>query len=82
MEAGLIALIVLVVILGVGTVVYMLTRKAGSKSRSTIGILHVTCRDSDGEPGLFLALNVPVEEIISEKQVLLDVNVIRQNSQK
>lgn len=75
MEAGLIALIVLAAIgcllLGVNII------KMKSKDVSIQGTLNVDCRDSENGPCLFLALDVPVEEVASKKKVLFDVRIIK-----
>lgn len=75
MEAGLIALIVLAAIicllLGVNIV------RSTSKADSVHGTLNVDCRDSENGPCLFLALDVPIEEVTSKKQVLFDVRIIK-----
>ena len=75
MEAGLIALIVLAAIicllLGVNIV------RTKTKPNGVQGTLNVDCRDSENGPCLFLALDVPIEEITAKKQVLFDVRIIK-----
>lgn len=80
MEAGLILLMVLalVVAIAIGTIIgHLLTkRRYEQDTRYTQGTLNVDCGDPEFEPGLFLALSIPVKDVISRKYVNLDVNVI------
>jgi hypothetical protein len=79
METGLvIAAIVLIVIL-IG-VLYALLTKTHAKQKNTSGTLYVSFSESDNAPGLFLELDVPVEDVVSQKQIVLRVNTIRNNS--
>lgn len=86
MEAGFIALIVLMTIVGVAVGFLFGKRKAERRylrdTQFTQGTLNVDCSDPEFEPNLFLGLGVPVNGITTRKYVTLDVNVILQNSQK
>lgn len=84
MEAGFIALMVLMTIIGI--VVGLLIGKKIAKRRYlrdtqyTQGTLDVDCSDPEFEPGLFLGLAVPVKDVIKRKYVTFDVNVLFKNS--
>ena len=80
METGLI--IMAIVIVGLGARLWYVGKKCKPKSTSTVGVLHVNVDDLSSTPGMFLTLNVPVEEIVDQKKILLSVNVIQENSQK
>ena len=80
MEAGFIALIVLVAI--VCTLVGIYIGKTRTQQQGVQGVLNVDRSDPQYAPELFLALTVPIEDIVSQKHVVFSVNVIRQNSQK
>ena len=82
METGLIIIAIVLVIACLVLVGYLFVRKNVSPQQEPKGILHVNCQDASRNPELFLALTVPVEDVMSKKQILLDVNVIRENSQK
>lgn len=75
MEAGLIALIVLSAIICLLLGVNIVRTKA--KSNGVQGTLNVDYRDTENGPCLFLALDVPIEEVASQKQVTFDVHIIR-----
>lgn len=82
MEAGFIALIVAFAVsigIAIGRFLFKTPGNGEQKSR---GVLNVNYSDLFDDPELFLVLRVPVEDIVSQKQILLDVNVIQQNSQK
>ena len=49
-------------------------RKAKDETR---GILHVDSSESANSPGLYLTLTVPIDDVVSRKHVLFDVNVIQ-----
>ena len=80
MEAGLIIMAV-VLIVTVGVVLYLLNDRDRNKTDAPKGVLHVAYSDGH-EPSMFLTLDTPAEEIISQKKVVLYVNVIRENSHK
>lgn len=77
MEAGFIALAVVMTVLGI--VFGMFVERSKIKRRETQGILNIAYDEHDA-PGLFLALSVPVEDIASKKLAIFSVNVLRQNS--
>lgn len=87
MEAGFIILIATVALV-FGLAIGVLIGKRQAKRQYTQdtqyaqGTLNVDCSDPEFEPGLFLSLGVPVNDVISRKYVKLDVNVFKQNSQK
>ena len=80
METGFIALIVLTAI--ICTAVGVLIGRSTTKPRGPQGIINVDCDDQGKGPELFLALTVPIADVVSRKRVIFDVNVIRHNSQK
>lgn len=86
MEAGFIILIALMSVVGI--VVGFLIGKRKTERRYimdtqyTQGTLNIDCSDPEFEPGMFLGLSVPVKDVISRKYVMLDVNVLLNNSQK
>ena len=84
MEAGFVALIVLMAILGVaiGWIIGKKNaeRKYAQETQHTQGILNVDCSDPEFEPGLFLGLSVPIQEVVNKKYIVLTVNVMTQNS--
>lgn len=86
MEAGFIALLVLMSIVGIVIGFLLGKRKTERRylqdTQYTQGTLNVDCSDPEFEPGLFLGLGVPVKDVATRKYVVLDVNVILQNSQK
>lgn len=86
MEAGFIALAVLMTVIGVivGLLIGKKTaeRRYLSDAQYTQGTLNVDCSDPEFEPGLFLGLGVPVKDVITRKYVTLDINVMTQNSHK
>lgn len=87
MEAGFVILIATgFLILGIVIGMFLGHSKADRKyKRDTLysqGTLNVDNSDPEFEPGLFLALAVPVADVISRKYVTLDVNVMLQNSQE
>ena len=86
MEAGFIALAILMLIIGVvvGTLVgkSIANRRYMRETQYTQGTLNVDCSDPEFEPGLFLGLAVPVKDVISRKYVMLDVNVFSHGSRK
>lgn len=87
MEAGFVILIATgSLILGIVIGMFLGQSKADRKyKRDTLysqGTLNVDNSDPEFEPGLFLALGVPVSDVISRKYVKLDVKVMLQNSQE
>ena len=86
METGLIVLIVLAAIVGVAAGYAIGKRQAerryASDTQYTQGTLNVDCSESEFEPGLYLGLGIPVGDVISRKYIVIDVNVMLQNSRK
>ena len=86
MEAGFVALLILGIIGGIIVGVFlgymMAHRRYMLDTKHTQGTLNIDCSDPEFEPELFLALGVPVKDITARKYIVLDVNVMRQNSQK
>ena len=86
MEAGFIALTVVMTVIGVVVGIFIgrkqIKRLYEQDTRFTQGTLNVDCSDPEFEPGLLLALGVPVKDITSRKYITLDVNVFLNNSRK
>lgn len=86
MEAGFIALMVLITVIGIIVGFFFGKRKTERRylqdTQYTQGTLNVDCSDPEFEPGLFLGLGIPVKDVISRKYITLDINVILQNSHK
>ena len=80
MEAW-IMVIAIGVAVGILAVVYLLLGKT-HKQQDTQGMLNIVYDENDRNPQLLLALYDRVEDVASKKQVLFDVNIIRQNSRK
>lgn len=84
MEPGFIILIVIMTIIGV--VVGLLVgkkiaiRQFLSDTQYTQGTLNIDCSDPEFEPGIFLALGVPVNEVMTRKYINFDVNVLVEKS--
>ena len=79
MEAGFIALVAIVTLVGI--IVGVSIERARNRRRDVKGVLNVDRSDPNYGSELFLALEVPVEDVVSQKYVTFAVNVIR-NSQK
>jgi predicted nucleic acid-binding protein len=73
MEAGFIVLMIVACVIAILAVVHIVN--ITSQSRKTHGVLIVDCSDPDDGPYLFLELKVPISDVISRKQVTLDVNI-------
>ena len=86
MEAGLIAVTAIAIGLGVIIGIFLgqslANRRYVRETQYTQGTLNVDCSDPEFDPGLFLGLAIPVENVTMRKYITLDVNVISQNSQK
>lgn len=76
MEAGFISAFVVGIIIGIAIGVFIGKMIASRPSR-THGILNVDCSDLEDGPYLFLELNVPINEVVSQKQTIFDVNVTK-----
>ena len=73
MEAGFIALAIIRLIIGV--VGGMFIEKSKIKHRATQGSIIVDCSDPEDGPYMFAQYTIPVSEILSRKQVLLDIEI-------
>lgn len=86
MESGFVALLLLAIVLGVVVGVFigksMAKRRYTRDTQYTQGTLNVDCSDPEFEPGLFLGLAIPVNDVTSLKYITLDVNVMLHDSQK
>ena len=84
MEPGFIICIVIMTIIGVvvGLIIGKKTteRRYLSDTQYTQGTLNIDCGDSEFEPGIFLGLGVPVNDVITRKYVALDINVLSKKS--
>lgn len=86
MEAGFIALMVLIAIVGV-TVGFLIGKRKTERrymqdTQFTQGTLNVDCSDPEFEPGLFLGLGIPVKDVVTRKYITLDINVMLRDSHK
>jgi hypothetical protein len=87
MEAGFEVLLVLISV-AVGVVIGFLIGKTQAErrylrdTRYTKGTLNVDCSELEFEPGLFLGLSVPVESVVSQKYITLDINVLSSDSRQ
>lgn len=82
MEAGFIIIIAISsLILGISIGMFLGQLKADQRFKRdteyTQGTLNVDNVDPEFEPGLFLALGVPVENVMSKKYVRLDIKVMK-----
>lgn len=75
MEAGFVALVILTAI--ISTVVGIHIGKRKAIRRDVQGVLNVDCGDPEGNPYLFLQLDVPIEDIVSLKQATFVVHVLK-----
>lgn len=75
MEAGIIT-IVLFVLTG-GIVIGLLIGRSIANKAETQGTIYVYRNEPDEQPSLLLEYGVPIDDIISRKRVLFDVNVVR-----
>lgn len=75
MEAGFILAIAIVLVIGV--IVGMLIAGKRKKNEESQGVLFVDCSDREYEPSLYLNATVPIDDIVSRKQVTFDVNIIK-----
>lgn len=75
MEAGFVALVVLVAIICTIAGIHIGKKKA--IHRDIQGVLNVDCGDPEGSPYLFLQLEVPIETILKSKQATFVVRVLK-----
>lgn len=84
MEPGFIICIVIMTIIGV--VVGLIIGKKIAKRRYlndtqySQGTLNIDNSDPEFGAGIFLALGVPVKDVMTRKYVILDVNVLQKKS--
>ena len=78
--------IILWIVLGclVGLIVgtSLIKRRYDNDTRYSQGSLNVDRGDPGSAPGMFLHLTIPIDDAVSRKRVVLNVNVIRDNSHK
>ena len=72
----------LFVALAIGIAVGVIIGRKSNKTKETQGILNVDCSDPADGPYLYLELTVPIAEVADHKQVMFDVHVIPDISQK
>lgn len=72
----------LFVALTIGVVIGVFIGRKHHNSKVTQGILNVDCSDPADGPYLYLELTVPIANVVDCKQVMFDVNVIPDISQK
>ena len=85
MEPGFIALIIItsiVICVVVGLIVgkKIAQRRYHSDTQYSQGTLNIDNSDPEFGTGIFLALGVPVIDIMTRKYVILDVNVLKKKS--
>lgn len=67
----------LFIALAVGVAIGVLVeRKHNAAKKVTHGILNVDCGDPANGPYLYLDLDVPIAEVVDQKQVSFDVRVL------
>lgn len=81
MEAGFVIMIAVFTMV-IGILIGMVIKKPSPTKGGTQGVIYAYYHEGENKPSLLLEGNVPVEEIASRKQVLFDVVVVKQNSQK
>ena len=85
MEPGFIALFAITTFV-IGIVVgYVVGKKTTYRrylrdTQYTQGTLNIDCGDPGFEPGIFLGLGIPINDVIMRKYVKLDVNVLQKKS--
>lgn len=72
----------LFVALAIGIAVGVIIGRKFNRTKVTQGILNVDCSDPADGPYLYLELTVPIAEVADHKQVMFDVHVIPDISQK
>lgn len=69
--------IILLAVIGVACIVLGLaTCVTAARTKDSKGTIHISF-DDPGGPSMFLRLDVPIEDIVSEKRVIFNVDVIR-----
>lgn len=68
--------------IGVLAISYLFLGKKSKTQQDTQGMLNIVYDENSRNPQLVLALYDQVEDVATQKQVLFDVNIIRQDSRK
>ena len=84
MEPGFIVSIVIMTVIGV-VAGFIIGKKSTKRqyvrdTQFTQGTLSIDCCDPEFEPGIFLGLGVPVNDVITRKYITFDVNVLQKKS--
>ena len=83
METGfIIATVALIAVVIFFAVVTLVGNKKTTKTRKYNGVLNVYHDNQSDDPRLLLTDLDSIEDIVSRKQVIFNVNVIKQNSQE
>lgn len=79
MEAGFIALVIVMIGLGIvaGIVLGFYLGRSIKKSRGTQGTIYAYYDSTNADPSLLLEYSVPINDIASRKQVTFNVQVIK-----
>lgn len=75
MEAGFVALVILTAIICTTLGIHIGKKKA--TRRDVQGVLNVDCGDPEGNPYLFLQLEVPIEDVVNLKKATFVVHVLK-----
>lgn len=75
MEAGFIALTILMAIICMVVGIHIGKRKVARQDVQ--GVLNIDCSDPEGNPYLFLQLEVPIEDVLSLKQATFVVRLLK-----
>ena len=81
MESGFVIMIAVFTMV-IGILMGMVIKKSPPTKDGTQGVIYAYYHEGENKPSLLLEGSVPVEEIASRKQVVFDVIVVKQNSQK
>ena len=82
MEAGLLVVAIVLILIAIVGLYWFVNSKTRMNKKTIHGMLNIVYDEFSKDPQLMLALYDPVEEVVGQKRVLFEVNVIRQNSQK
>ena len=86
MEAGFIIMAIVLIVAAIAGLCFVVEKRliGGSKmkDKDVHGMLNIVYDESSENPQLMLALYDPIEEVAGQKQVVFEVNIIKQNSQK
>ena len=86
MEAGFIVMAIILIVAAVAGLCVIVKKRliSGSKTKDEgiHGMLNIVYDEFSENPQLMLALYDPIEEVVGQKQVVFEVNIIKQNSQK